>query len=73
MLRRLGHLESVPTATAVADSDGDGDDDLVTGGEELRAWINIRGEGFREASESPYRLEAPVVALVAGNLDERAH
>ena len=68
--RRCGELPAVPTAVAVLDLDGDGDDDLATGGEDLRLWINVRGEGFREAGESPYLLEAPVVALVTGSLDE---
>jgi hypothetical protein len=67
----MGFLEGVPGTVAVLDLDGDGDDDLVTGGADLRLWINVRGTDFREAGESPYLLEASVVALVAGNLDER--
>lgn len=70
-IRRMGFLEGVPGAVGVLDLDGDGDDDLVTGGGDLRLWINVRGEEFREAGESPYLLETSVVALVAGNLDER--
>jgi hypothetical protein len=70
-LRRMGSLEGVPGSVGVLDLDGDGDDDLVTGGADLRLWINVRGADFREAGESPYLLETPVVALVAGNLDER--
>lgn len=70
-LRRFGSLVRVPEAIGVLDLDGDGDDDLVTGGEDLRLWINVWGEGFREAGESPYPLETPVVELVAGRLDER--
>jgi hypothetical protein len=67
----LGSLEEVPDAIGVLDLDGDGDDDLVTGGKDLRLWINVRGEELREAGESPYLLESPVVALACGNLDER--
>jgi hypothetical protein len=67
----LGTLEEVPEAVGVLDLDGDGDDDLVTGGSELRLWINVRGEELREAGESPYLLDSPVVALACGNLDER--
>jgi hypothetical protein len=70
-LKRVGFLGQEPEAIGVLDLDADGDDDLVTGGRDLRLWINVRGTGFREAGESPYRLDAPVVALVAGNLDER--
>jgi len=70
-LVRLGALDAPPTATAVLDLDGDGDDDLVTGGDDVRLWINVRGEAFREAGESPYLLEEPVTALASGSLDER--
>lgn len=70
-IRRMGSLEGVPGSVAALDLDGDGDDDLVTGGGDLRLWINVRGREFREAGESPYLLDASVVALVAGNLDER--
>jgi hypothetical protein len=67
----LAVLPGVPDAVGVLDLDGDGDDDLVTGGNELRLWINVRGEELREAGESPYLLDSPVVALACGNLDER--
>jgi hypothetical protein len=70
-LRKMGSLDGVPGTVGVLDLDGDGDDDLVTGGADLRLWINVRGTDFREAGESPYLLESPVAALVAGNLDER--
>ncbi len=69
--RRLLALETAPAALVAVDLDGDGDDDLVTAGKELRLWINIRGESFREAGESPYRLESAAVALLAGDLDEK--
>jgi hypothetical protein len=68
--RLRGGLDPAPVAMAVLDLDGDGDDDLVTGGEDLRLWINIRGGEFREAGESPYLLEAPIVALASGSLDD---
>ncbi|HMB68569.1 MAG TPA: VCBS repeat-containing protein [bacterium] len=70
-VRKMGSLEGVPGTVGTLDLDGDGDDDLVTGGADLRLWINVRGTDFREAGESPYLLDASVVALVAGNLDER--
>jgi len=63
-------MDAEPAAVCALDLDGDGDDDLATGGEELRLWINVRGRDFREAGESPYPLEARVVALAAGRLDE---
>jgi hypothetical protein len=69
--RRLLTLEDAPTALVAVDLDGDGDDDLVTADSELRLWINIRGEHFREAGESPYRLDSAAVSLLAGDLDER--
>lgn len=69
--RLLGELDKAPNAFAVMDLDGDGDDDLVTGGEDLKLWINVQGEAFREAGESPYLLEQPVTALASGSLDER--
>jgi len=69
--RTSGSLPQAPRAMALVDLDGDGDDDLVTAGEDLRLWINVRGESFFEAGESPYRIGAPVVALFAGDLDER--
>jgi hypothetical protein len=69
--RLLGEVDRAPSAFAVMDLDGDGDDDLVTGGEDLRLWINVQGEAFREAGESPYLLEQPVTALAGGSLDER--
>ena len=72
-VHRLAALEKVPADLAVLDLDDDGDDDVVTGGEELRAWINVQGRSLREAGESPYRLEAPIVALASGSLDERVH
>ena len=69
--RSSGQLPQVPRAMALVDLDADGDDDLVTAGEDLRLWINVRGESFFEAGESPYRIGAPVVALFAEDLDER--
>lgn len=69
--RRVGHVEAVPGAIAALDLDGDGDDDLATAAEDLRLWINLGGRGFREAGESPYVLEIPVIALASGSLDER--
>jgi len=69
--RSSGQLSTVPRAMALVDLDADGDDDLVTAGEDLRLWINVRGESFFEAGESPYRIGAPVVALFAEDLDER--
>ena len=71
VVRRLEIEGDDPVAFAVLDLDGDGDDDLVTGGDELRVWINLQGRDLREAGDSPYLLDSPVVALVAGNLDER--
>ncbi len=68
--RLRGGMDAAPSAMAVLDLDGDGDDDLVTGGEDLRLWINIRGGDFREAGESPYLLEAPITALASGSLDD---
>jgi hypothetical protein len=65
-----GRQDAEPAAVVALDLDGDGDDDLAAGGEELRLWINVRGADFREAGESPYLLEARVVALAAGRLDE---
>jgi hypothetical protein len=67
----LGTLDSEPGAIEVLDLDGDGDDDLATGAKELRLWINVRGREIREAGESPYPLDSPVVAMTSGNLDER--
>jgi hypothetical protein len=69
---RLGGMDSVPTDLCALDVDNDGDDDLVTGGDLLRVWINVQGRGFREAGESPYFLDARVLALVSGSLDERS-
>jgi hypothetical protein len=69
--RSSGQLPTVPRAMALVDLDADGDDDLITAGEDLRLWINVRGESFFEAGESPYRIGAPVVALFAEDLDER--
>lgn len=69
--RRLAILDQAPEAMALADLDGDGDDDLIAAGKDLRLWINVKGESFHEAGESPYLLDAPVVALVPGDLDER--
>ncbi len=69
--RRVGHVDAVPGAVAALDLDGDGDDDLATAAEDLRLWINLGGRGFREAGESPYVLETPVIALASGSLDER--
>jgi hypothetical protein len=69
--RSSGQLPQAPRAMALVDLDADGDDDLVTAGEDLRLWINVRGESFFEAGESPYRIGAPVVALFAEDLDER--
>jgi hypothetical protein len=68
---RLATGGEFPVAFAALDLDGDGDDDLVTGGKDLRVWINVRG-AFREAGESPYVLDTPVVALLSGNLDDRS-
>lgn len=69
--RRRGTVDQVPEVLAAVDLDGDEDDDLVTGGSDLRLWINVQGGEFREAGESPYLLEFPAVALTAGSLDER--
>jgi hypothetical protein len=69
--RRMGSLPVEPRTLALLNLDGDGDDDLVTAGEDLRLWINVRGESFFEAGESPYRIRAPIVALLAEDLDER--
>ena len=49
--RVRGRTETEPAAAVALDLDGDGDDDLATGGEELRLWINVRGADFREAGE----------------------
>lgn len=68
--RSRGRMDAEPAAVCALDLDGDGDDDLATGGGELRLWINVRGGDFREAGDSPYPLEARVVALAAGRLDE---
>ncbi|MEZ5063095.1 MAG: VCBS repeat-containing protein [bacterium] len=68
---RRGTLEKAPEVLGAIDLDGDGDDDLVTGGEDLRLWINVRGDQFREAGESPYLTDAPIVAIASGSLDER--
>jgi hypothetical protein len=67
----MGSLPVEPRTLALLNLDGDGDDDLVTAGEDLRLWINVRGESFFEAGESPYRIRAPIVALLAEDLDER--
>ena len=69
--RRVGTIDTVPDGVAALDLDGDGDDDLATAAEDLRLWINLGGRGFREAGESPYILETPVIALASGSLDER--
>jgi hypothetical protein len=69
--RKLTSLQRAPRSMALVDLDADGDDDVVAAGDELRLWINVRGEAFHEAGESPYLLEAPVVTLLAGDLDER--
>lgn len=69
--RRVGTLDAVPLGVAALDLDGDGDDDLATAADDLRLWINLGGRGFREAGESPYVLEIPVIALASGSLDER--
>ena len=42
----------------------------LVAGEDLRLWMNVRG-ALREAGESPYRLEVPLVALLPGTLDEK--
>jgi hypothetical protein len=68
--RRLVTLDTPTADLAFLDLDADTDDDLVTAEEELRVWINVLGE-FREAGDSPYVLEAPVLALIAGSLDEK--
>ena len=69
--RRVGWIDEAPRAVAALDLDGDGDDDLATAADDLRLWINVGGSQFREAGESPYLLESPVVALESGSLDER--
>jgi hypothetical protein len=69
--RKLADLSRVPRTMALMDLDADGDDDVIAAGDELRLWINVRGETFHEAGESPYLLDAPVVTLLAGDLDER--
>ena len=69
--RRVGTLDAAPDGVVALDLDGDGDDDLATAADDLRLWINLGGRGFREAGESPYLLETPVVALTSGSLDER--
>jgi len=69
--RRLQIDGSDPVAFAALDLDGDGDDDLVTGGDEIRIWIQLEVGDFREAGESPYLLDSRAVALLAGSLDER--
>ncbi len=69
--RKLASLSRAPRAMALVDLDADGDDDLIAAGDELRLWINVRGESFHEAGESPYLLDTPVVTLLAGELDER--
>ncbi len=69
--RKLASLPRAPRSIVLVDLDADGDDDVVAAGDELRLWINVRGEAFHEAGESPYLLEAPVVMLLAGDLDER--
>jgi hypothetical protein len=71
LVRRLEIVGSDPTAFAALDLDADDDDDLVTGGDELRIWLQLRTGDFREAGESPYPLDSRVAALVAANLDER--
>jgi hypothetical protein len=76
LVSETGPIESGPElvggieAFAACDLDGDGDDDLLAAGEDLRLWMNVRG-AFREAGESPYRLETPILALLPGSLDER--
>ncbi|MGH2571395.1 MAG: FG-GAP repeat domain-containing protein [bacterium] len=71
LVHRLEVVGSDPMAFAALDLDADGDDDLVTGGDELRIWLQMRTGDFREAGESPYPLDSRVAALVAANLDER--
>jgi hypothetical protein len=69
---RLVAFDTPPIDLVALDLDADGDDDLVTAAEELRIWINVQGGSFHEAGESPYPLETPIVALVAGSFDEKA-
>jgi hypothetical protein len=69
--RRVGSIDKAPEAIVALDLDGDGDDDLATAADDLRLWINVGGTEFREAGESPYLLQSPVIALSSGSLDER--
>jgi hypothetical protein len=69
--RKVGSIDKAPEAIVALDLDGDGDDDLATAADDLRLWINVGGADFREAGESPYLLEHPVIALSSGSLDER--
>jgi hypothetical protein len=69
--RPVARFPRAPRTMALVDLDADGDDDVIAAGEDLRLWINVRGERFLEAGESPYLLEVPVVALVSGEIDGR--
>jgi hypothetical protein len=69
--KSLARFPRAPRTMALMDLDADGDDDVIAAGEDLRLWINVRGERFLEAGESPYLLEVPVVALVSGEIDGR--
>ena len=71
LARKVGSIDKAPETIVALDLDGDGDDDLATAADDLRLWINVGSAEFREAGESPYLLQSPVIALSSGSLDER--